>query len=120
MTTMNLQTLAEAKTQCAEFLTQNRFEWKDCSPDIITIDAAGPDFYALLDLVSKVFGQYQGEMRPPLHIYLLNVEKIPFEPIQHLWQTIIKNEYYFGNYNFQLYAKGDNYCVNLNAYALSH
>ena len=117
---MNLHTLTEAKTQCTEFLATNHFEWKECSPDVVTIDATGPDFYDILDVVRNVFGNYRGEMRPPLHIYLLNVEKIPFEPIKQLWQTIIKNEYYFGNYNFQLYAKGDNYCVNLNAYALSH
>jgi hypothetical protein len=117
---MLLHSLTNATTQCAEFLANNRFEWKECSPDTVEIDAASPDFYALLHLASEVFGTYRGEMRPSLHIYLLNVEKIPFEPIKQLWQSIIKNESYFGNYDFQLYAKTKNNCVNLNAYALSH
>jgi hypothetical protein len=120
--TMLLQSIAEAKIQCAELLANNRFEWKECSPDTIEIDALSPDFYAILDLVREVFGGYCGEMRPPLHIIIDNVEKanIPFEPIRQLWETIIENEYSFGNYNFQLYAKGDeDRCVNVGAIALS-
>jgi hypothetical protein len=119
---MLLQSLTDAKIQCAEFLANNRFEWKECSADTIEIDAMSPDFYELLDLVGEVFGGYCGEMRPPLHITIANTEKsnVPFEPLRKLWQTIIEKEYYFGNYNFQLYAKGDEgRCVNIGALALS-
>jgi len=119
---MLLQSLTEAKIQCAEFLATNRFEWKECSEDTIEIDALSPDFYAILTLAGEVFGGYHGDMRPPLHIFIDNTEKanIPFKPILQLWETIIKNEYSFGNYNFQLYAKGDEgRCVNIGALALS-
>jgi len=111
--------LLQSNTQLTEFLANNSFTWADpssCSPDSIQIDAENPDFYALLDTVGDVFGTYQGEMRPPLHITLLNVEKanIPLEHIAKLWRTIIKKEYYFGNYDFQLYAKGnEGRCVNI-------
>jgi hypothetical protein len=119
---MLLQSLTEAKIQCTEFLANNRFEWKECSADTIEIDAMSPDFYAILTLAGEVFGGYRGDMRPPLHIFIDNTEKanIPFEPIRQLWETIIKNEYSFGNYNFQLYAKGDEgRCVNIGALVLS-
>jgi hypothetical protein len=119
---MLFQSLTEAKSQCAELLANNRFEWKECDADTIEIDAMSPDFYAILDLVGEMFGTYCGEMRPPLHITIINTEKanVPFKPLLKLWQTIIEKEYYFGNYNFQLYAKGDEgRRVNVGAIALS-
>jgi hypothetical protein len=78
-----------------------------------------PDFYDILNVVGETFGTYRGEMRAPLHITLLNIEKVPFEPLEKLWRTIVKNEYYFGNYDFQLYAKGGKHCVNVGRVAIS-
>jgi hypothetical protein len=50
---------------------------------------------------------------------VLNIEKVPFEPLEKLWRTIVKNECYFGNYDFQLYAKGGKHCVNVGRVAIS-
>lgn len=111
--------LIQSKTQISEFLASNSFSWADtmgCDPDEIQIDAENPDFYAILDAAGEAFSKYRGDMRPPLHITILNVEKanVPLEHVTKLWRTIIENEYYFGNYDFQLYAKGEEgRCVNI-------
>jgi hypothetical protein len=111
--------LLESASQLAAFLEKNTFTWGDplgSRPDTVELDAENPDFYGLLDEVGKVFSQYRGEIRPSLHITLLNVEKanVPLERVTKLWRTIIENEYYFGNYDFQLFAKGEEgRCVNI-------
>ena len=123
---MLLQSIDESKTQLAEFLANNPFTWASpmsCQPDCIQIDAENPYFYSLLDMVGGVFSKYRGEMRPPLHITLLNVEKanVPLEHVVKLWRTIINNEYYFGNYDFQLFAKGEEgRCVNMGRLLVGH
>jgi hypothetical protein len=114
---MNIESLAESKNQLQAFLQKESSP--DSVPDNVYIDAQTPDFYDILNVVGETFGTYRGEMRAPLHITLLNIEKVPFEPLEKLWRTIVKNEYYFGNYDFQLYAKGGKHCVNVGRVAIS-
>lgn len=104
--------LLQSVSQLTTLLENNTFTWEDpsgCRPDEVELDAENPEFYTLLASTGEVFGQYRGEMRPPLHITITNAEKanVPLEPLQKAWETIIQKEYYFGNYNFQMYAKGD-------------
>ena len=111
-----------AKTALDTFFAHNAFQW-EYYEDRIHLDAMDPLFLERLKLVEEAVVRYKGDMRGALHIYIMNVEKagIPFEPLRDFFWKVIENEYYFGNYNVHVFAKGaaSEKAVSINALAIS-
>ena len=110
----------DAKTALLAFFAHNAFQM-EYDEDRIHLDATHLRFLDQLKLVEDAIVSYKGEMRFPLHIYVMNVEKagIPFEPLRDFFWNVIGNEYYFGNYNLHVFAKATNgNAVSINTLAI--
>lgn len=109
-----------AKTALDTFFAHNAFQW-EYDEDRIHLDALDPLFLERLKLVEDAIVSYKGDMRFPLHIHIMNVEKanIPFEPLRDFFWKVIEKEYYFGNYNLHVFAKATSgEAVSINTLAI--
>jgi hypothetical protein len=109
-----------AKTALDIFFAHNAFQW-EYDEDRIHLDALDPLFLERLKLVEDAILSYKGDMRFPLHIHIMNVEKagIPFGPLREFFWKVIEKEYYFGNYNLHVFAKATSgEAVSINTLAI--
>lgn len=86
------------------FFAHNAFQW-DYYEDRIYLDASNPRFLEILKQVEDAIMRYNGKIRGALHIYVMNVGGLSFEPLCDFFWKVIQNEYYFGSDNLQVYAK---------------